>query len=180
MSKSMNHTFIPDKIISDIISINIDLYEDNRGTLYELYNKENFIKNGIPEIVQEKSSFSKYRVLRGLHYQEDPYGQGKIIRCNRGKIFDVAVDIRPNSLTYKQWVSYELSSKNKTMVYIPPGFAHGILVLSKHGAEFSYFTTQKHYPEYERIIAYNDPSIGIDWPIKDVILSLKDRKTNGI
>jgi len=172
----MNHTFSSNISIPDIILIKTQIYEDNRGTLYETYNKELFTKNGIPEIVQEKSSFSRYRVLRGLHYQQGSYGQGKIIRCNRGKIFDVAVDIRENSTTYKQWVSYELSESNKDMVYIPVGFAHGILVLSKEGADFSYFTTQKHYPEYEKVIRYDDPSISIDWPIKDMILSEKDQK----
>jgi dTDP-4-dehydrorhamnose 3,5-epimerase len=171
----MNHIFIHDKLISEIILIKTQIYEDHRGTLYETYNKELFIKNGIPEIVQEKCSHSEYKVLRGLHYQKDPYGQGKIIRCNRGKILDVAVDIRENSTTYKQWVSYELSESNKDMIYIPPGFAHGILVLSEEGADFTYFTTQKHYPEYEVILQYNDPSINIDWPIKDVILSNKDK-----
>lgn len=171
----MNLIFTKNQIISDIILIKTEIYEDNRGTLYEIYNKELFVKNGIPEIVQEKSSFSKHKVLRGLHYQKDPYGQGKIIRCNKGKIFDVAVDIRENSTTYKQWVSYTLSEKNKDMVYIPPGFAHGILVLSEEGADFSYFTTGKHYPEHEMVIRYDDPSINIDWPIKDVILSDKDK-----
>jgi dTDP-4-dehydrorhamnose 3,5-epimerase len=172
----MNHTFSSNISIPDIILIKTQAYEDNRGTLYETYNKELFTKNGIPEIVQEKSSFSRYRVLRGLHYQQDPYGQGKIIRCNRGKIFDIAVDIRESSTTYKRWVSYELSEENKDMIYVPAGFAHGILVLSKEGADFSYFTTQKHYPEYEKVIRYDDPSISIDWPIKDMILSEKDQK----
>ena len=172
----MNHTFSSNISIPDIVLIKTQTYEDDRGTLYETYNKELFTKNGIPEIVQEKSSFSRYRVLRGLHYQQDPYGQGKIIRCNRGKIFDVAVDIRENSTTYKKWVSYELSEENKDVIYVPPGFAHGILVLSTEGADFSYFTTQQHYPEHEKVIRYDDPSISIDWPIKDIILSQKDRK----
>lgn len=171
----MNHTFIVNKLISDIILIKTQIYEDHRGTLYEIYNKELFIKNKIPEIVQEKSSFSKYKVLRGLHYQKEPHGQGKIIRCNKGKIFDVAVDMRENSNTYKQWVSYTLSEENKDMVYIPPGFAHGVLVLSEEGADFSYFTTRKHYPEYEVVVRYDDASINIDWPIKDIILSNKDK-----
>jgi dTDP-4-dehydrorhamnose 3,5-epimerase len=171
----MNHTFIVNKLISDIILIKTQIYEDHRGTLYETYNKELFVKNGIPEIAQEKSSFSKYKVLRGLHYQKEPHGQGKIIRCNKGKIFDVAVDMRENSNTYKQWVSYTLSEENKDMVYIPPGFAHGVLVLSEEGADFSYFTTRKHYPEYEVVVRYDDASINIDWPIKDIILSNKDK-----
>jgi dTDP-4-dehydrorhamnose 3,5-epimerase len=171
----MNHIFIYNKLISDIVLIKTQIYEDHRGTLYETYNKDLFTNNGIPEIVQEKCSRSEHRVLRGLHYQKDPYGQGKIIRCNRGKIFDVAVDIRENSKTYKQWVSYELSESNKDMVYIPPGFAHGILVLTEDGADFSYFTTEKHYPEYEMVIKYDDPTININWPIKDVILSNKDK-----
>jgi dTDP-4-dehydrorhamnose 3,5-epimerase len=170
----MKHTFINNNTIPEIILIKTEIYEDHRGSLYETYNKELFTKNGIPEIVQEKCSRSEYKVLRGLHYQKDPYGQGKLIRCNRGKIFDVAVDIRQNSSTYKQWVSYELSEDNKDMVYIPPGFAHGILVLSENGADFSYFTTEKHYPKYEGIIKYNDPSINIQWPITSVILSDKD------
>ena len=170
----MNHTFIVNKLISDIILIKTQIYEDHRGTLYETYNKELFVKNGIPEIAQEKSSFSKYKVLRGLHYQKEPHGQGKIIRCNKGKIFDVAVDMRENSNTYKQWVSYTLSEENKDMVYIPPGFAHGILILSEQGADFSYFTTEKYYPQYEITVRYDDISINIDWPIKDVVLSDKD------
>ena len=114
----MNHTFIINKLISDIILIKTQIYEDHRGTLYETYNKELFVKNGIPEIAQEKSSFSKYKVLRGLHYQKEPHGQGKIIRCNKGKIFDVAVDMRENSNTYKQWVSYTLSEENKTAKFV--------------------------------------------------------------
>lgn len=171
----MNIVFTHNNFIHDIIYINIEPYEDHRGTLYESYNKEIFTKNGIPEIVQEKSSFSKHRVLRGLHYQEAPYGQGKIIRCNMGQIFDVAVDLRQDSPTYKKWISYILTAEEKNMVYIPPGFAHGILVLSKQGAEFSYFTTEKHHPAYEKIIKYNDSSINIDWPISDPILSDKDK-----
>jgi dTDP-4-dehydrorhamnose 3,5-epimerase len=170
----MNHIFIKNTICPDIILIKTEIYEDDRGTLYEVYNQESFLKAGIPNIVQEKCSYSKYKVLRGLHYQEDPYGQGKIIRCNKGSIFDVAVDIRPNSITYKKWIAYELSQENKNMVYIPPGFAHGILVTSKDGAEFSYFTTSQFYPKHEKVISYNDPSINIEWPIKDVILSSKD------
>lgn len=170
----MNIIFTHNSLIKDIIYINIKPYEDHRGTLYESYNQEIFMSNGIPPIVQEKCSYSKYKVLRGLHYQEHPYGQGKIIKCNSGKIFDVAVDIREDSPTYKKWVSYELSAQEKNMVYIPPGFAHGILVLSDGGAEFSYFTTEKHYPEYERVIRYDSANFNINWPIKDVILSEKD------
>lgn len=171
----MNLTFIKNDIILDIVLIKTNPYEDDRGILYETYNKDLFTQNGIPPIIQEKNSFSKHKVLRGLHYQKDPHGQGKIIRCNRGKIFDVAVDVRKNSPTYKKWVSYELSELNKNMVYIPPGFAHGVLVLSEEGADFSYFTTEKHYPDHEVIIRYDDPSINIAWPIKDVILSDKDK-----
>lgn len=171
----MNHTITHNPTIPEILLITPQIYSDERGTLYETYNKDLFIKSGIPEIVQEKTSYSKYQVLRGLHYQEDPYGQGKIIRCNRGKIFDVAVDVRKSSPTYKRWISYELSDENKQIVYIPPGFAHGILVLSAEGAEFTYFTTSKHHPEYERVIKYNDPTININWPLHSFILSDKDK-----
>jgi len=164
---------------SDVLYIESTGFEDERGWLTESYNQETFAENGINEIfLQEKHSFSKKNVLRGLHFQKEPFGQSKLVRCSFGKIFDVVVDIRPTSSTYGKWLGIELSSEKKDMLYIPPGFAHGFLVLSNDGAYFSYLLGKSHFnKKYDCGIYFNDPDININWPVRQeqLILSKKDK-----
>ncbi len=165
--------------IPDVILIEPRVFGDDRGFFMETYKKSDFLKVGIrEEFVQDNHSKSIKGVLRGLHYQLEPKAQGKLVRCIRGKIFDVAVDIRKNSPTFKKWVGVELSEDNKLMVYVPPGFAHGFLTLSEE-AEVLYKTTEEYAPELDSGIIWNDEDIGVNWPIDMVdriILSEKDKK----
>jgi dTDP-4-dehydrorhamnose 3,5-epimerase len=162
--------------IPEIILIEPDIFRDKRGFLMETYKYSDFAGFGIKEyFVQDNYSRSAKGVLRGLHYQKHPRAQGKLLRCIKGKIFDVAVDIRKSSPTYKKWVGIELSEKNNLMLYIPPAFAHGFVVLSSF-AEVMYKCTEEYSSEDERGIIWNDPDIGIKWPVKRPILSEKDRR----
>lgn len=164
--------------LPEVILIKPTVFSDSRGFFLESYKKSVFIAQGInEEFLQDNHSKSAKGVLRGLHYQLDPYAQGKLVRVIRGKIFDVAVDIRVNSITFGQWVSYELSASNQLMVYIPQGFAHGFLTL-EDDTEILYKTTNEYQPTLERGIAYDDPQIAIVWPKIDspVILSTKDQQ----
>ena len=164
--------------IPEVILVKPKVFSDERGFFLESYKKSDFWENGIKEeFMQDNHSKSVKGVLRGLHYQLPPKAQGKLVRCIRGKIFDVAVDIRKNSPTFKKWVAVELSEENKYMLYIPPGFAHGFLTLSEE-AEVLYKTTNEYAPELDRGIIWNDPEININWPIeivKEPILSNKDK-----
>ncbi len=163
--------------ISDVVLVKPKVFGDNRGFFMESYKKSDFVKNGIDvEFVQDNHSKSSAKVLRGLHYQQAPYGQAKLVRCSRGKIYDVAVDIRPQSKTFGKYVKVLLSEENKQMLYIPDGFAHGFVVLSDE-AELLYKTSSEYAPAYDRGIAWNDPDIGIDWEIDfEPVLSEKDKK----
>ena len=148
---------------------------DERGFFLEFYKHSEFSQAGIPEhFVQDNHSKSVKGVLRGLHYQKAPHAQGKLVRCVDGKIFDVAVDIRKGSPNYGKWAGAELSSENNHMLYVPPGFAHGFLVLSE-SAEVLYKCTEEYAPAGDRGIIWNDPDIGIPWPLTDIILSEKDK-----
>lgn len=164
--------------IPGLLVITPKVFEDSRGCFMESYNFEELVRNGLNQIfVQDNQSKSKKGVLRGLHFQEK-YPQGKLVRVIAGEVFDVAVDIRRDSPTYKKWVGVVLSSKNRKQFYIPPGLAHGFLVLSKE-AEFFYKCTEYYHPEDERGIPWDDPEIGIKWPLEQVgepILSEKDRR----
>ncbi len=163
--------------IPEVILIKPQVYGDERGFFLESYKKSEFIANGIiEEFVQDNHSKSVFAVLRGLHYQLQPKAQAKLIKCIKGRIFDVAVDIRKDSSTYGKWVGYELSEENKFMLYIPVGFAHGFLALSSE-CELIYKTTGEYSQEHDRGILFNDSSIGINWPKieGDLILSEKDR-----
>lgn len=166
--------FIPTEIPS-VIVIEPRIFADARGFFLESFQKERFAEAGIrAEFVQDNHSKSRHRTLRGLHYQiQQP--QGKLVRVVCGEIFDVAVDIRQGSPTFGRWVGDYLSAENKRMIWIPPGFAHGFYVTS-HEAEVVYKATDYYAPQWERTIAWNDPAIGIDWPIGKVypILSPKD------
>lgn len=162
--------------IKDVILIKPKVFGDNRGFFMETYKKSDFYANGIEvEFNQDNHSKSSKGVLRGLHYQASPYGQAKIIRCGRGRIYDVAVDIRPNSETFGQYVKVELSEDNKHMLYIPVGFAHGFVALSED-VELLYKASGEYNPQADRGVLWNDPDINIDWNIDfDPILSEKDK-----
>ena len=160
--------------ISDVLIVEPKVFADARGFFYESFNKKLMQAAGITgDFVQDNHSHSIKNVLRGLHYQiKQP--QGKLIRATVGEIFDVAVDIRRRSPTFGKWVGFNLSEQNRRMAWIPPGFAHGFLVLSEH-AEVLYKTTDYWAPQFERTIIWNDGSLGITWPIQgDPQLSAKD------
>ncbi|MDD3266035.1 MAG: dTDP-4-dehydrorhamnose 3,5-epimerase [Burkholderiales bacterium] len=163
--------------ISDVILIKPKSFGDDRGFFMESYRKSLFHENGImEEFIQDNHSKSAKGVLRGLHYQLDPKAQGKLVRCVKGSVFDVAVDIRRGSPTFAKWVGYELSEENKQMLWIPAGFAHGFVTLEDN-TEFLYKTTGEYAPDCDRGIKYDDPEIGIKWPKLDaLILSEKDKK----
>jgi dTDP-4-dehydrorhamnose 3,5-epimerase len=164
-------TDIPDLLIFEPV-----IYTDNRGYFFESYNEQTFLKEGINNrFIQDNQSYSTYGVIRGLHYQLDPYAQTKLVRVLQGRILDVAVDIRRSSKTFGKWVAVELSSDNKLQLLIPRGFAHGFSVLSET-AEVSYKCDGLYNKESEGGIRYDDPLIGIDWqvPAGKGVVSAKD------
>ncbi len=167
--------FIP-TAIQDVIVIEPKVFLDERGFFMESYQKHNFSEAGIPfDFTQDNHSKSSHGALRGLHYQiKQP--QGKLIRVIAGEIFDVAVDIRRQSPTFGKWVGAYLSAENKKMLWVPAGFAHGFYV-SAPQAEVLYKATDYYAPQWERTIAWNDPTLNIDWPLKNElpILSPKDQ-----
>ena len=150
--------------IPDVKLIEPDVFEDERGFFYESFNQKKFNEAIGQDVtfVQDNHSKSTKGVLRGLHYQKAPYDQGKLVRVIAGEVFDVAVDIRRDSPTYGQWVSEVLSGENKKQLWIPQGFAHGFLTLSK-ATEFLYKTTNFYNSNYERCILWNDNSLDIPW-----------------
>jgi dTDP-4-dehydrorhamnose 3,5-epimerase len=151
--------------IPGLLIIEPKVFGDTRGFFYESFNQKAFNEaTGLSEtFVQDNHSRSTKGVLRGLHYQLPPYAQGKLVRVVRGAVFDVAVDIRKNSLTFGQWAGIELTEDNHKQFWIPPGFAHGFLALSDT-ADFLYKTTAYYAPEHEQCIVWNDPDINIQWP----------------
>jgi dTDP-4-dehydrorhamnose 3,5-epimerase len=163
--------------IPDVLIIEPKVFGDERGFFFESFNCRQFaeLTGRNVDFVQDNHSRSAKNVLRGLHYQiEQP--QGKLVRVVQGAVFDVAVDIRRSSPTFGQHVALELSAENKRMIWIPEGFAHGFVVLSDN-AEFLYKTTDYWVPEFERSIAWNDPGLGIQWPIQGApSLSAKDQQ----
>ena len=162
--------------ISDVILIIPDVRGDERGFFMEVFQSNKFSKAGISApFVQDNHSRSSQGVLRGLHYQIKQ-AQGKLVRTIAGEVFDVAVDIRKSSPTFGEWVGTLLSAENKYQLWIPPGFAHGFYVLSEW-AEVLYKTTDFYAPEYERTLLWNDPDIGVQWPLlngQSPVLSPKD------
>ncbi len=164
--------------IPDVVLIEPKVFGDERGFFYESFNKKAFDDaTGLDvDFVQDNHSRSARGVLRGLHYQLPPHAQGKLVRVVRGAVFDVAVDIRKSSPTFGRWVGDELSETNNRQLWIPPGFAHGFIVLSET-ADFLYKTTDYYSTAAERCIAWNDATIGIDWPTAggEPNLSAKDR-----
>jgi dTDP-4-dehydrorhamnose 3,5-epimerase len=161
--------------IPDVVLIKPKVFEDERGFFMETFKLNDFEKFGIDfKPVQENHSKSKFAVLRGLHFQKKPYEQAKLFRCIKGKIFDVAVDIRKNSQTFGQHVSVILSAANKNILFVPKGFVHGFEVLSKE-AEVVYLVDNVYMSEYDAGIRWNDEDLKIEWPIKEPILSEKDK-----
>lgn len=162
--------------IPDLILVEVQQFGDHRGFFMETYKHSEFAANGIAErFVQDNYSHSARGVLRGLHYQKHPQAQGKLVMVLQGEIFDAAVDIRRESPTYGQWVGMNLSAQRSEMLYIPPGFAHGFCVLSET-ADFTYKVTGEYAAELDRGIIWNDPIIGIAWPISAPLLSAKDAR----
>lgn len=150
------------------------VFADARGYFFESYNKELFSKNNLNlDFVQDNQSLSHKGVLRGLHFQNPPYAQGKLVRVITGAVYDVAVDIRKNSPTYGKYFGVELTEENKMMMYIPEGFAHGFLTL-RDNTIFAYKCTNFYNKASEESIKWNDPSIGVKWNVEDPLLSEKD------
>jgi dTDP-4-dehydrorhamnose 3,5-epimerase len=163
--------------IEGLLVIEPQVFGDDRGFFYESFNGRRFAEmTGVTaQFVQDNHSRSAKNVLRGLHYQIEQ-AQGKLVRVTTGSVFDVAVDLRKASPTFGKWFGLELSAENKRQLWIPPGFAHGFVVTSDF-AEFLYKTTDYYAPQFERSILWNDPAIGIEWPLQgEPLLSGKDQK----
>lgn len=168
--------------IEGLYVIEPTVFKDERGYFVETYNQNDMKEAGLDIVfVQDNQSMSTRGVLRGLHFQKQ-FPQGKLVRVVRGKVFDVAVDLRSDSKTYGKWFGVELSAENMKQFYIPEGFAHGFLVLSDE-AEFCYKCTDLYHPGDEGGLAWNDPEIGVEWPLEegvDLIISEKDQKWKGL
>ena len=167
--------------LPEVLIIEPKVFGDERGFFFESFNRKLFADAvGLPaDFVQDNHSQSAKGVLRGLHYQIQ-HPQGKLVRVVRGSVFDVAVDVRKSSPNFGRWVGIELSEKNHYQLWVPPGFAHGFLVLSE-SADFLYKTTDYWHPEHERCIRWNDPTIGIDWPLTaEPTLSAKDAQSKNL
>jgi dTDP-4-dehydrorhamnose 3,5-epimerase len=164
-----------DTDIKDVKIIEFKVFGDHRGFFMETYNKDVFHNAGITEeFVQDNHSYSKIKgTLRGLHFQNHPKAQSKLIRCTRGRMLDVAVDLRKGSPTYKKWVAVELSAENKRALFIPKGFAHGFLTLTED-VEVQYKVDELYSKEHDRSILYNDPDLQVKWGVIDPVLSEKD------
>jgi dTDP-4-dehydrorhamnose 3,5-epimerase len=166
--------------IADVLILEPRVFGDARGFFFESFNLRDFeAATGLRGVtfVQDNHSRSARGVLRGLHYQVPPHAQGKLVRVVRGAVFDVAVDIRPDSPTYGRWVGVELSESNHRQLWIPPGLAHGFLTLSDE-ADFLYKTTDYYSPAHERCIRWDDPTLAIEWPLggRAPVLSEKDAR----
>jgi dTDP-4-dehydrorhamnose 3,5-epimerase len=169
--------FIPTDI-PDVLLIKPKIFTDARGYFLESFRQDLFDKQGINEsFVQDNMSSSAKGTLRGLHYQLAPFSQGKLVRVIRGRVYDVAVDIRRASPTFGKWVGVELSEENKLSMYVPAGFAHGFYVLSDT-AEFFYKCTSIYEPQAERGIIWNDPDLNIQWPVDPRFLTLSEKDRN--
>ena len=162
--------------IPDVILIEPQSFSDDRGFFFESFKESDFFSNGIDKnFVQDNFSHSVNGVIRGLHFQKAPKAQAKLVTVLKGKIFDVAVDIRKNSPTYGKWVSEILSDDTHNLLYVPEGFAHGFCVISDE-ADVHYKVSNEYSQEHERSIIWNDPKLNIEWPIKKPIISNKDNK----
>lgn len=164
--------------IPEVVVIEPKIFGDQRGYFFESFNQKEFKENiGNVNFVQDNESKSTYGVLRGLHFQKPPFAQAKLVRCIQGKVLDVVVDVRKDSPTYSKHITLELSEENKKQLFIPRGFAHGFVTLSKE-AVFAYKVDNWYAPEYDSGIIWNDTALNIDWRIdtEDIILSSKDQQ----
>lgn len=171
----MPFTFQPLKELPDVVIVEPKAFGDDRGWFMETYKRSDFVANGIRvEFCQDNHSRSTDKgVLRGLHYQKDPAAQGKLVRCILGAIYDVAVDIRKGSPTYGRWVGVELAAESRKMIWVPAGFAHGFCTLTDV-SEVAYKATAEYSGAHDRGIRWNDPAVGVKWPVKTPLLSPKD------
>src|SRR5919108_2290379 len=170
----MPFRFTPTKF-AEVMIVEPRVFPDERGCFMETYKRSEFTATGITDVfVQGNWSRSSKGTLRGLHYQKEPKGQGKLVGVMAGEIFDVVVDIRKGSPTHGKWLGATLSAKNRKMLYVPRGFAHGFCVLSEQ-ADVVYMATEEYAPDCEAGICWNDPDLGIDWPIVAPNLSTRDQ-----
>ena len=161
--------------IPDVVLVEPKILPDDRGFFMEAFKASAFKQANMPDrFVQDNFSFSRKGVIRGLHYQKNPHAQGKLVFTLKGSVWDVAVDLRGKSPTFKKWVAAELSDANHAMLYIPPGFAHGFVALSDD-VHLLYKCTEEYDPKADAGIRWNDPDIAIAWPVADPVLSPKDR-----
>lgn len=161
--------------LEGLLVVDIDFFRDERGFFIETWHKKDFAEAGLPcEFIQDSHSQSGARVLRGLHYQDMRAPMAKLVRCTVGRILDVAVDLRVSSPTFGKWFSIELSSENKTQLYVPAGFAHGFATLSDI-CEMQYKQTGFYMPSCEGGISWKDPDLAVEWPYRDPILSKRDQ-----
>ena len=168
-------TRVTETPLEGLLVVNIDFFKDERGFFMESWSKKDFAAAGIhADFVQDSHSASRYGVLRGMHYQDMRAPTGKLVRCTVGRILDVAVDLRENSKTFGKYFTIELSSENKTLLWVPVGFAHGFGTLSDY-CEVQYKQTDFYNPQTEGGIAWNDPDVGIPWPITSPVLSHRDQ-----
>ncbi len=166
--------------IADVLAIRSPKFGDARGYFTEVHNASAWADAGFDHtFVQDNMSVSSKGTLRGLHYQLHPHGQGKLVRALRGVVFDVAVDIRDGSPTFGKWIGRTLSEENGLALWVPPGFAHGFLVLEDN-TQILYKCTYPYTPEAERAIVYNDPEIGIEWPLEATQLKERDAEAPGL
>ena len=178
----MSNFFVEKTPIEGLLIIKSKVYKDNRGFFMEIYKENDFIDMGIKErFVQDNRSVSTRGTLRGLHFQKTR-PQGKLVNVTHGEVFDVAVDLRRSSNTFGRWYGIRLNSESGDLFYIPPGFAHGFLVISET-AGFIYKCTDVYFPDDEGGLMWNDPAVGIDWPTLDedeIVMSEKDTKYPGL
>jgi len=159
--------------LSGLFVIELDIHKDERGYLFEMYKKKHFEELELKTpFVQDNFSYSLMNVIRGMHFQE-PFPQGKLVSVVHGRIYDVAVDIRPASPTFKKWIGIQLSPELGKMLWIPPGFAHGFATLT-NSAGILYKVTEYWHPEAEKILNFNDPELAIKWPIENPVISERD------
>lgn len=166
--------FLPARL-GGLTVIDVEITSDDRGLFARTFCQREFTDNRLPsEFVQSSTSFSHRRgTLRGMHFQAQPHAEGKLVRCTRGSIYDVAIDLRPDSPTFCQWEGYELSAENRRALYVPAGFAHGFVTIADM-SEVLYQMTAFYVPDSGRGVRWNDPIFGIKWPIADPILSPRD------
>ncbi len=167
---------ILDKKFGEVMLLEPTVFGDNRGFFMETYNAKDLEEVGIKDVfIQDNQSRSVGKVLRGLHFQTMPHPTSKLVRCIRGEIFDVVVDLREDSDTFKKWEGFVLSEENKRLLYVPVGFAHGFCVTSGE-AEVAYKVNEYFYKECDAGIKWNDPNVGVEWPFSDPVVSDKDSK----